>query len=275
MFRLRSFELLATLSEATTHFTSQGEDRMAVIRSPVQEVAFSVQRRSSAPVNALDVANLHSRFADRYPLFQQVETLGRMELLPNLDSSLQFGVPDNRYWFLSDDAKLLIQFQHDRYSVNWRRLAPSSLPADYPGYPELKNLFLNELTITDQWLEENNRDKEVSLVELYYMNALEIGEARISSALRFYTPASAKSITSFNFSVVKPVNSDNEEPAFLSTTCSIGMDMHGKPVLLVNFTARAATSHTLSTSSAFDLLHSAIIDNLEEVFTSAVLEDFR
>lgn len=246
---------------------------MALIRSPVQEVAFSVQRRTSTPVNALDVADLRSRLASRYPLFQQTEALPPLNVALSVDPIFHFEPVELRYWMLSEDSKLLVQFQHDRVALNWRRLAPTSIPAEYPGYETLKLRFLAELGVVDTWLREGNHDTAVTSIELFYMNGVEIGERRISDILRFFKPAAKRAVASFQFNMASPISESAPERGYISTNCGVGTDVHGAPNLLVNFTGRTIVDNGVSVADSFDLLHDMVLASLGEVFTSSVLED--
>lgn len=248
---------------------------MALIRSPVQEVAFTVQRRTPAPLHALDVAHIHGLYAERYPLFQQLDPLPPMQLHPTMEAFIEFGGQNLRYWFASEDSKFLCQLQHDRFGLNWRRLAPSTVPADYPGYADLVERFMRELEVADNWLVSRGSDAVPAIAELYYMNAVELGDRRISRLLRFFTPVDKRPLSNFQFTLRSPLPLEGEALGFLETACHIGADVRGLPVLFVSFISRMPIGESLSLNAAFDLMHDAVSENVRIVFTEEVLESFK
>lgn len=145
---------------------------------PVAEVACSIQFNSIGRLDAPRLGLLWTRFRDRYPttethapLTTAVELFGpptpaevRVEVLP--------APPLPRVWFLDSSGARLIQVQHDRFVVNWRR----ERDAEYPRFPSLRHTLEAELGRFEDFLrEEELGDLTLNQVELTYVNHIPAG----------------------------------------------------------------------------------------------------
>lgn len=75
-----------------------------------------------------------------------------------------------RVWFLSEDLSYLIQLQHDRLTVNWRRMASTA----YPRYPAVRAAFAERSADLSRFVTEHGLGRlSVAQVEVTYVNAIE------------------------------------------------------------------------------------------------------
>src|SRR5687768_12321700 len=73
------------------------------------------------------------------PLPPMSETFDQRPGLPSIN--VQFSDPASlpRLWLVSQSGEELVQLQHDRLSLNWRRVGTST---SYPRYKHLRNRVL-------------------------------------------------------------------------------------------------------------------------------------
>lgn len=143
-------------------------------RPPIAEVACGVVFESLAidPVSVGPYAQ--QRLAD-FP---------RHELMPALEDvppqgvpSLVFnqGLPRLRTWLISADDALVLQLQHDRLFLNWRRVGGAAYPrfSDHDGKPGLLSRSLEELERFSSYWEQAHQARPVaSRIELVKIDHL-------------------------------------------------------------------------------------------------------
>lgn len=107
---------------------------------------------------------------------------------PQPSVQFEFGVgsasPPQRYWFLSADGHDLVQVQHDRLVVNWRRLATDQ---PYPRYDHVRDSFCRVYPV---FIDAIGVQPSVSWCEVSYINEIEApadsghGHMELSRVLR-------------------------------------------------------------------------------------------
>lgn len=124
--------------------------QIAYSRSPVIEVALGVEfvARSFEAGQALEIRD---RLRGTYP---------RVDLLPALPPQPPLGLSGSfvgltvggqpiRWWFISEDDSRLVQLQHDRLVLNWRKTTEH---AEYPRHHNLVPAFFDVLAVVDHVL---------------------------------------------------------------------------------------------------------------------------
>jgi uncharacterized protein (TIGR04255 family) len=113
---------------------------------PVTEVALAIQFESPT-VQVLDVAAFSSRvkadFPDREeqpPLAPIEERFGAPSELESFQVEVLDRPPMPRFWLLSTDGTKLLQVQHDRIALNWRKRDEAN---EYPRYGQLREAFVS------------------------------------------------------------------------------------------------------------------------------------
>jgi uncharacterized protein (TIGR04255 family) len=158
-------------------------DLPAFDKPPVVEVAASLQ---FAPIDGLDAARLGllwGRYRDRYPrteihpaLNAVVESFG-LPVPQSVSFAFVAEAPPLRFWFLTERGTRLVQVQQDRFALNWRSL--ESDEEEYPHYPELSQLLVEEFKIFETFLrDEGLQAPELNQVELTYVNHMGAGSPK-------------------------------------------------------------------------------------------------
>ncbi|WP_300641838.1 TIGR04255 family protein [Nocardioides sp.] len=116
------------------------------------------------------LSRLHDLWLPQFPVISEHPTLQPTRpALQGPGFSFEFGlVPSQtRVWMASPDQQSLIQIQHDRLILNWRRLDASG--TSYPGFESLRNEFIE---LTGQFIQVVG---EVSplVTEWSYVNAID------------------------------------------------------------------------------------------------------
>jgi uncharacterized protein (TIGR04255 family) len=124
---------------------------------PLVEVVLSVQFASPLQYRDVYAREVWALFEEQFnqveeqpPLPPQYEVFGG----PG-PGAVQFkfermtGPLRNRYWFLAPKGHELIQFQHDRFIHNWRKVGSAN--SEYPRFEAIREKFQDELTRIDEF----------------------------------------------------------------------------------------------------------------------------
>ncbi|WNO08901.1 TIGR04255 family protein [Teredinibacter sp. KSP-S5-2] len=148
---------------------------------PLSEVALGVQfvpPEKYSQIYAKDVWDLYRR---EYPILNQVEpipptfeTFGSRSMAER-DISLQGDVTHDRYWFISEDSKDLIQFQSDRLLHNWRKVP--SKEGRYPRFESIIEKYERELRLLEDLYCSSFGEGSLHLTqcEATYINLIPLG----------------------------------------------------------------------------------------------------
>ncbi len=147
---------------------------------PLDEVVVGVQFapvQSYTPVNSRDVWEL---FKSEFPkvqeqslLPQQFETFGGANLQPSIH--FQIGAPlGSRLWFISEAENHLLQFQSDRFLMNWKK---NPNPQPYPRFEGIADAFEKHLISLAKHLDSQlNYALHVNQAEITYINNIPIDD---------------------------------------------------------------------------------------------------
>ena len=104
--------------------------------------ALGIQFRPLFGLRAVELAGLRERWRPSYPLVQEllplpptIEAAGPAPVAFSLGPAFQ-----SRLWFLDDRQAELVQLQHDRLTVNWRKSTEDTV---YPRYAHLRQVFVD------------------------------------------------------------------------------------------------------------------------------------
>jgi uncharacterized protein (TIGR04255 family) len=170
---------------STLGSSSPPHDLVHFARPPLAEVALTAQ--FAAPVVDVEVlAAFRTAVKRDLPRSEQhpvlppmTESFDLAQQVPAFEIRFdtQAGLP--RSWFISADGLRLVQLQSDRLTLNWRRLEAS---APYPRYAVLREDVERYLELLLECAHEAERPApEINLVELTYVNHVELPEATPSS----------------------------------------------------------------------------------------------
>lgn len=76
-----------------------------------------------------------------------------------------------RIWFMNDAQSELAQLQHDRLTLNWRRIKPAD---DYPRYKSLRRRFIELLDLLLESLKGVGQPAAPNQCEVTYVNSIEM-----------------------------------------------------------------------------------------------------
>jgi uncharacterized protein (TIGR04255 family) len=148
---------------------------------PLDEVVLGVQFAPMTPYTAIDSRDVWGLFKDEFPKVQeqpllqpQFETFGG----PNFQQSFQFQVgasqAGSRLWFVSEQENHLLQFQSDRFLINWRK-KPN--PQPYPHFEGIAESFESNLVSLDShFATKFHYHIEVNQAEVTYINIIPVEE---------------------------------------------------------------------------------------------------
>lgn len=153
-------------------------------RPPVVEVALSLQFKPLELLRSPHLGLLWSAFRDGG--FSRVEDHGELEpAFEDFDAkpSLRVGIrmqafsdapPLPRVWFLNEAQNELLQFQRDRFIVNWRQGAEAE---PYPRYASIRNRFRSAFdTLVGFLKSEKLGEIFPTQCELTYVNHMPAGQ---------------------------------------------------------------------------------------------------
>ena len=107
---------------------------------PVIEVAVGVHFLQLPGLNTVALVRLADIWRERYPKIQEQPALP--PAAPGGSQLFMFQVgnspPPQRFWLLTETESLLIQIQHDRLLLNWRKVKDDD---PYPRYDQLRQDF--------------------------------------------------------------------------------------------------------------------------------------
>lgn len=224
---------------------------------PVTEIAFSVQFPKLGTVDVLDAYSFVEKFKSRFPIFQQAGRLATLpvpQVLPSVGATGPFqmqlqaniemmdAVALPRLMLISSDSKQLLQFQDNRFGLNWRRIVPISEPSHYPGFDFLYEVFIELFSEFSEWAEERFGSRPaVQVGELTYINNISLkheqGMHRLSHVFKFFTPDRLAPIAGFNASWLESIGAPT--PGHLAMNTATGMTPDGTPIAVSSYVARA------------------------------------
>jgi uncharacterized protein (TIGR04255 family) len=172
---------------------TRSKDLPVFERAPVTEVNIGVQFQG-VKLQAVQLGALHARFAKQYPVVEehlppplQIEQFQRKS-----PSGIHFQVqlldrpPLPMLVFLAEDRASLVQVDNSRFFCAWRR---SSQDVTYPRYEALREEFIRNLTIFDEFTTELGlEDKPVTQAEIAYVNDIPVSDERRPDILFYGLP---------------------------------------------------------------------------------------
>ena len=149
-------------------------------KPPLNEVVLGVQFAPVRQYTSVNAWNVWELFKNDFPkvqeqplLLPQFETFGGVNLQPGFQ--LQFGSPPgSRLWFVSALEDHLLQFQPDRFLINWRK-NPSQQP--YPRFEGIVEAFEKHLKkLESHFGSDFDHAIEINQAEINYNNVVPVNE---------------------------------------------------------------------------------------------------
>ncbi|MDA8056499.1 MAG: TIGR04255 family protein [Actinomycetota bacterium] len=251
---------------------------------PVVEVALGVQFRPIPRLRPVEMASLREQWRSEYPV-----VLDQPPLPPTIEqptsgprtTQLVFGPAlQTRLWFLSEDQSSLVQIQHDRLTVNWRKL--DGVP--YPRYPAVRDMFDRSFDDVEEFVADRGFGPlEITQVEANYINRIDAadeGRGHLEEILRHWSSLAGHHLgdpEEARVAMVFRVPEIGTPPVRLYVECAPAQQVGQAPVLLLTLTVRGApTTSDLGSALGFmDKAHAHIVHSFAELTTDAMHEHWR
>lgn len=162
---------------------------------PVNEVVLSTQFARHSLDDALVVAEFWPKVRERFPNIERQPPIAPATedfTSPPKQGQLQVEFGDQpfpqRYWCTSEPGNDLLQFQQDRFLVNWRKLDNG---VKYPRYPHVRELFNEFFPVFEEAVSPEKLN--VEQCEITYVNEIEAkpdsghGHMELSRVLKLFS----------------------------------------------------------------------------------------
>lgn len=146
---------------------------------PLNELVLGVQFAPIPGYSTVDAGAIWNLFRSDFPVVQeqaplapQFETFGGG---PAPAVQFQFGpmIGSMRLWFVTEQGDHLIQFQPDRFLLNWRQ----SGEGRYPRYEQIAESFATCLRkLRDHVFAEKGYELDINQIEITYINIIPVGD---------------------------------------------------------------------------------------------------
>jgi uncharacterized protein (TIGR04255 family) len=149
---------------------------------PIIEAVLGVQFATPSGYREIYARDVWSLFEQRFGRVEEHQALEPVfELFGAADAQrVQIkleavrGPIHNRFWFVGEGDRELIQFQRDRFIHNWRKIGAK--PNDYPRFEPILDNFRQELSRLDQFFQNMGWGQlSPNQCELTYVNRIALG----------------------------------------------------------------------------------------------------
>jgi uncharacterized protein (TIGR04255 family) len=253
---------------------------------PVVEVALAIEFEQPVGLRSLHLGRLADAWGDAW-IPEERSLLSPMDALTDdeernsfLSALLGTADPPPRLWLQNDAGDRVVQIQHDRLVVNWRK---SDTNGDYPRYDtvreQLEDAWRQLVTICTTHLELD--EPAPSLCEIQYVNHMtsDYGWASPNDTARLMVPWRGLETTDFfdanhlsQFSVHCHFPQDRE--GWLTIDCwtshsSLNDPDDNSPLMSLKLTARGEAESTDLSSALefFDVAHRWIVQGFTRITT--------
>lgn len=146
---------------------------------PLDELVMGVQFVPLVGFTVVATQDIWNLFRDEFPgleqqspIAPQFEAFGGWSPQPNFSFQFNVQLSSPRLWFVSEDGNHLIQFQHDRLMLNWRRINGEGV---YPRFENIVDRFATHLAkLSDHVQKAFGQKLEISQSEVAYINAIPV-----------------------------------------------------------------------------------------------------
>lgn len=213
---------------------------------PINEVVLGVQFTPPAGYQQIRAGEVWSLFKDNYPRVEeqiplppQFETFG-VHQQQRINFGLVTGGQHDRFWFLSENGELLLQFQIDRLLHNWRKVGDETNP--YPHFEAMVNGFESELRKFETYVSSlQTQVLNCNQAEVSYINHIVHDENdKVSD---WFNTVNDRELNAENMSVTynRTVTDDKGQPwGRLYSEVIPAFKRDGTRILALNLTVRGA-----------------------------------
>lgn len=184
---------------------------------PLDEVVIGVQFSALPGYSSVLAKDVWSLYKDDFPLIQEhppieptFETFGGIGSQKGVQFKFGPHQLNPRLWFISQDQNHLIQFQEDRFLLNWRQQANGN---QYPRFEGVSENFesnlskLEELSINDK-----KNTIEINQAEVSYINLIQANDySKIGYWIKTFD-FSVINVENININFSEVINDINKKP---------------------------------------------------------------
>ena len=172
---------------------------------PVNEVVVGVQYAPPEGFSATNFGEVHGLFAAEFPKVEEkpwlepkIETFGEAERSLAIAARSPARPVLPRLWFVSEAGDHLLQFQEDRFFLNWMRRGSGD---EYPRFDSILDRFMNHLgTLRRYYRDRHGHHVALSQAEVMYVNTIPVSSfGELSRWISGGLPGSG-AVHSLNFS---------------------------------------------------------------------------
>ncbi|MEP2877959.1 MAG: TIGR04255 family protein [Roseibium sp.] len=246
-------------------------------KPPINEVVLGAQFSIPSSYNQIYAYKIWELFKDDFPsveihspLEPTFETFG-FPISQKVGINVLSGGRHDRFWFISDDSRELIQFQEDRLLHNWRKDPDPN--HTYPRYEYIREKFEAELSrVEDFFVSLDQQHLMCNQAEITYINIFKIqdsGLCRLDEWVRFldFSPFSPDDYSSWWSDTI--LDEDENPIARLSCEMKTGYNQEREKIANISLTVRGKP-HSGNISSTLDFLdmgREIIVDRFSKITT--------
>lgn len=228
-------------------------------KPPVVEVVVGVEFVPHPGLTAVKLARLYERWREDFPRIQELPAIPPNPA-PGVGQGFEisFGMAPGllRLWMLTEDGQMLVQIQHDRLMLNWRRMSENQ---HYPRYLELRKKFEKLWADFQSFLDEEGMPPiGPAFVEVTFINAIAIHHgSAIEDVINLLNPPSAQlpgSAVLTRFQAVREVAVPSGAKGHLTIAAEPGPD---EGSLALNLTTRLGVTDEAQGMTMLPLLDAA------------------
>jgi uncharacterized protein (TIGR04255 family) len=183
---------------------------------PLEEVVVGVQFAAPPGYSILHASEVWTLFKSDYPdVTEQSRLEPQFEIFggnPQAGFQMNFASPPTRgrLWFSSSDNTHLVQFQEDRFILNWRRQGANS---SYPRYEKILENFSRYLSELNKFVEgKYSTSLVINQAEVSYINIIQVPDfSEAGSWIKFFGSPELN-LESLNAILTEIINSDVGKP---------------------------------------------------------------
>ena len=184
---------------------------------PLNEVVLGVQFAPVSNYTSAHSRNVWDLFKEEFPVVQEqplfppkFETFGGGNPQPIVQFSVGPPPLGSRLWFLSQDKSHLLQFQPDRFLINWRKQRNSQ---EYPRFERIAKSFDSQLRKLEQHLRRDfSYELDINQAEVTYVNIVPVAEFSDASDWFNIWGVDHFPIEALNANFNEVINNDERKP---------------------------------------------------------------
>ena len=231
-----------------TRMRERPDDLPDFTAPPLIEVVIDTQFEMIPEYQQIYAGEVWGLFRDRFPIVEEhpalapsFETFGP-SIRPELHIKISQQAGPTRFWFLSDEADHLIQFQPDRFIRNWRKQHNKDL--EYPRFEAIIDSFQKEFSTLYEFVSNRfSYEIKINQCEVRYINHIPIDPNTGFQVENFFKFGDFGDffIDDFRFSFRRTIRDERNNPIFrLTCDCGIASVSDGSTVVRLDIFARGA-----------------------------------